>query len=221
MTTQSGFLSGWAELPESAPAAERPRYRPGHARVGEPTPQSHPDRFTDAELLAEFRYLGRLNGRHGVHPLRVGAQNKLVRELVKRGHPAPVGWVTGEPEPVAPARPAPVTTGRPGGQTYLRSCSGCSAHLACNDPTSQNVWCGTCKPKHVKPFDAWAAGLKPGDRVYVQPYAAWRGLSHSEYLITARDGDTLTVQVLGIPESSMTVAVHHCGQHDLTPRRTH
>jgi hypothetical protein len=86
---------------------------------------------------------------------------------------------------------------------YLRSCSGYSAHLLSNDPTSDKVWCKTCRPKHVRPFDAWAAGLKRGDRVYLQPYAAWRGLSHSDYVVIDREGDTLTVQVIGIPESRM------------------
>lgn len=101
----------------------------------------------------------------------------------------------------------------------LRSCSGCSAHLLTNDGASQHLFCKTCKPKHVTPFDEWAAGLKPGDEVYVQPYAAWRGLSHSRYLVVGREGSTLTVQVLGVPESRMQVHVADCGQHDLTPRR--
>ena len=102
---------------------------------------------------------------------------------------------------------------------FLRSCSGCSAHLLTNDPTSEYVWCRTCKPKYVKPFDEWVAALAPGDWVFVQPYAAWRGLSHSEHVIIARDGDDLILQIIGLPESRITTSVNHCGQHDLTPRR--
>ncbi len=101
---------------------------------------------------------------------------------------------------------------------YLRSCAGCSAHLLSGDPSSEYVWCSKCRAKHVTPFGQWAAALKPGDLVYVQPYAAWRGLSHSQYLIVARDGDVLTVQVLGLPESRGPVHVAHVGQHNLTPR---
>jgi hypothetical protein len=97
---------------------------------------------------------------------------------------------------------------------YLRCCAACNAFLLTNDPTSQSVWCDRHKPG---PFDEWAASLKAGDRVYLQPYVAWRGLSHAQYLIVDRDGDELTVQVLGIPESRMQVNVAHCGQHDLTP----
>ena len=103
---------------------------------------------------------------------------------------------------------------------YLRSCAGCSAHLITNDPTRQMVYCKRCAPTHVKPFQEWADGLTAGDRgVYVQPYAAWRGLSHSENLVIDRDGDLLTVQIIGLPESRQQVHVNHCGQSDLTPRR--
>jgi hypothetical protein len=101
----------------------------------------------------------------------------------------------------------------------LRSCAGCSAHILTNDTTSEMAWCAKCKPKHVKPFDEWAATVQVGSRVYLQPYASFRGLSHSEYLVTGREGDKLTVQLLGWPESSQRVNVAHAGQHDLTPRR--
>ena len=49
------------------------RYQPGMARVGEATPQSHPDLFTDDEIRDEIRYLIRLNKRYGNHHLRVKA----------------------------------------------------------------------------------------------------------------------------------------------------
>jgi hypothetical protein len=101
----------------------------------------------------------------------------------------------------------------------LRSCAGCSAHLLTNDGATQSLFCAKCKPKHVTPFEKWAANVSAGDTVYVQPYAAWRGLSHSQYLVVGRDGNTLTVQVLGITESRMKVHIADCGEHDLTPRR--
>lgn len=101
---------------------------------------------------------------------------------------------------------------------FLRSCAGCSAHLLCNDPTSQVVFCKTCRPKYVKPFDEWAASLTKGSEVFVQPYCAWRGLSFSRNIVIDRDGDDITVQIIGMPESRQVVNVAHLGQHDLTPR---
>jgi hypothetical protein len=53
------------------------KYRPGLALVGEATPQSHPDLFTDDEIRAEIRYLLRLNKRYGTHILRTQAYLKL------------------------------------------------------------------------------------------------------------------------------------------------
>ncbi len=207
----------------AVPAAVRPRWKPGTARLGEPSPQSDPELFTDSDLRAEFRYLARLNGRYGLHELRVAAQNALIRALESRGAKLPTGYVTGKADPaeskVAPRARVLAPAGRPGGQLYWRACSGCNTDLAVYDWTSENVWCNTCLPKHVQPFDVWAAGIAAGSRVYLQPAVAWRGLSHSEYLVTARDGDVLTVQLTGMPESSMTVDIGQCGQHDLTPRR--
>jgi hypothetical protein len=104
--------------------------------------------------------------------------------------------------------------------TLLRSCAGCSAHILTNDGRSEYAWCKKCRARHVKPFDEWATEIKVGDCIYVQPYAAWHGLSHSRYLVVGREGDQLTVQVLGIPESRTTVHINHTGQHDLTPRRS-
>ena len=102
---------------------------------------------------------------------------------------------------------------------FLRSCAGCSAHLLTNDPSSQMIFCKKCRPKHVKPFDEWAAGLERGSEVFVQPYAAWRGLSRSRNIVIERDGDDVTVQILGMPQSRQVVRIAHLGQHDLTPRR--
>jgi len=103
---------------------------------------------------------------------------------------------------------------------FLRSCSGCAAHLVTGDGATEMLFCKKCRPKHVTPFDEWAAGIEAGSTVYVQPYAAWRNLSHSRYLVVERNNSQLTVQVLGIPESRQVVSIYDCGQHDLTPRRT-
>ena len=103
---------------------------------------------------------------------------------------------------------------------YLRSCAHCSAHILTNDPTSQMVFCPKCRPICVKPFDEWAASLAKGSRgVYVQPYNAWRGLSHSENIVIARDGDLIAIQIIGLPESLQAVHVNHLAQYDATPRR--
>ncbi len=59
-------------------------YRPGTARIGEPTPQTHPELFTDVEIKAEIRYLLRLNKRYGTHILRVNAYLKLDDVLRER-----------------------------------------------------------------------------------------------------------------------------------------
>jgi hypothetical protein len=55
--------------------------------------------------------------------------------------------------------------------------------------------------------------------VHVQPYAAWRGLTFSKYLVVERDGDALTIQVLGIPQSQQVVKISDIARDDLTPRR--
>lgn len=98
----------------------------------------------------------------------------------------------------------------------LRVCGSCSAWLLTTDATTPTVHCSKCRSKQT-PWDVWAAGLEPGKCVYLYPYAAWRGLSRSRYLIVARDGDDLTVQVLGIPDSRMTVHISTCAQQDMTP----
>lgn len=202
------------------PVPTQPRWKPGSARLGEPSPQSHPEQFTDNDLRAEFRYLARLNGRYGLHELRVAAQNKLIAELESRGGKLPTGYVTGERDPreaAVAARPAP-TRGRPGGQLYWRGCSGCNTSLARYDGSSEYVWCSKCRVTHVETFEQWAASIRPGSRVFLQPSIAGRLRSRSQWLVTARDGDTLTVQLIGLPESSTTVHIGQAGQHDMTPR---
>lgn len=59
-------------------------YQPGRSMAGEPTPQSDPDLFTDAEIRAEIGYLLGLNKRYGTHPLRVAAYMRLEQVLIKR-----------------------------------------------------------------------------------------------------------------------------------------
>ena len=62
----------------------RPTYRPGHAWVGEATPQPDPDQFSDKEIKAEINYLLRLNRRYGTHHLRVRAYLDLQDVLKAR-----------------------------------------------------------------------------------------------------------------------------------------
>jgi hypothetical protein len=59
-------------------------YVPGTARIGEPTPQSHPELFTDAEIQSEVKYLIRMNKRLGSHPLRTMRYLALLRYLDTR-----------------------------------------------------------------------------------------------------------------------------------------
>jgi hypothetical protein len=100
----------------------------------------------------------------------------------------------------------------------LRSCAGCSAHILTNDGRSQDAYCPKCRPKYVKPFGEWAAALKAGDICYVQPILAWRGLTFSKNLVIGRDGDQVTVQILGMPESRQTIHIAQLADHNLTPR---
>lgn len=100
----------------------------------------------------------------------------------------------------------------------LRVCGSCSAWILTVDGDTPTVLCNKCRAKQT-PWEVWVAELKTGDRVFLYPYAAWRGLSRSEYLIVDRDGDELTVQVLGIPASRMTVHISCCAQQDVTPWR--
>lgn len=101
---------------------------------------------------------------------------------------------------------------------FARTCGHCAGLFLCNDPTSCVWYCNRCRRKVLKPFDEWAANLNTGDRVYVQPYLAWHGLSRSQYFVVAQDGDMLTVQIPGLPDSRQTLNVAHLCQHDATPR---
>lgn len=59
---------------------------PATRRVGEPSPQTHPDQFTDDEIRAEIRHLARLQRLFGQHDLRALAIVKLLNELARRSN---------------------------------------------------------------------------------------------------------------------------------------
>lgn len=59
-------------------------YKPGMAHVGQATPQSAPEKFSDAEIRAEIAHLIKLNKRHGSHHLRTAAYVKLQGVLRER-----------------------------------------------------------------------------------------------------------------------------------------
>ena len=59
-------------------------YKPGQGRVGEPSPQTSPELFRTEDLIAEAKYLMRLNKRHGSHPLRTAAYLKLLTIVEER-----------------------------------------------------------------------------------------------------------------------------------------
>lgn len=103
------------------------------------------------------------------------------------------------------------------GTRYLRACSRCAAHILTNDPTSSHVYCPTCAAEQPT-WEEWSAAIGPGSRCYVQPAAAWRGNSRSEHTVVARDGDTVTVQIIGLPESRRLVTITSLCPHDVTPR---
>ena len=63
----------------------RSDYKPGQSRMGEPTPQSDPDLFSSEDILAEIKYLMKLNKQYGSHELRTMAYLKLERILKERG----------------------------------------------------------------------------------------------------------------------------------------
>lgn len=99
----------------------------------------------------------------------------------------------------------------------LRSCAGCSAHLLTSDGYSDRVYCARCRPRYLKPFDEWAAGLVVGDRVYLQPVIAGP-FARSEWLIVERTGDSVTVHVLGMPDTRRDTTVAQLCQQSLARR---
>lgn len=63
---------------------ENKAYDPVRRRVGEPSPQTDPDRFSTADLKAEARHLRRLQKAHGWHPLRAEVITRLAKEIRHR-----------------------------------------------------------------------------------------------------------------------------------------
>ena len=59
-------------------------YNPRNVRVWDPTPQTSPELFDDADLMKEIRYLRATNRRHGEHTLRTLAIVRLTTELARR-----------------------------------------------------------------------------------------------------------------------------------------
>jgi hypothetical protein len=100
---------------------------------------------------------------------------------------------------------------------FLRSCSACAAHIVTGDAYSEQTYCKKCRPKYVKPFNEWAAGVVAGSMVYMQPVTA--GVhARSQWLVCERDGDLVTVCVLGMPETTKRVHIGELGQHDMSRR---
>jgi hypothetical protein len=60
-------------------------YKPGGRWPASwPTPQTDPDLFSDAQLVAEIRHLRGIDKRYGAHPLRAMARLKLYEVLNDR-----------------------------------------------------------------------------------------------------------------------------------------
>lgn len=79
---------------------------------------------------------------------------------------------------------------------YLRSCAGCSAHILLNysvdRPDENPAYCRKC----VKNVSVRA---EVGDRVRIYSRGVIPGVS--EFIVVARDGDTVTVKPLGHPDA--------------------
>lgn len=67
----------------------RSSYEPGRARVGEPTPQTAPGKFSSEDILAEIKYLIAGNRQWGSNELRTMAYMKLMKILSDRGYTGP------------------------------------------------------------------------------------------------------------------------------------
>lgn len=103
----------------------------------------------------------------------------------------------------------------PGAPGLLRGCAGCNGWIIADYPGPMNVRCRSCEGKR-QPFAEWFAALAAGSMVYLQPYVAWRGRSSSQYVVRERDGDRLTVQLLGVAESLMSVHVCDVARDDVS-----
>jgi hypothetical protein len=78
-------IDRYSSLRTAATPTGRSDYKPGMSRVGEPTPQSDPDMFSSEDLLAEAKYLLKMNEKYGSHELRTMAVTKLIRIITDRG----------------------------------------------------------------------------------------------------------------------------------------
>ena len=101
----------------------------------------------------------------------------------------------------------------------LRVCGGCSACLLVVDTTTPTVYCSKCHARKT-PFQQWADNLKVGDTVFLQPGVALPNLGRSRYLILARDGDNLDLQVLGCPNLKVSTTIAQTAPEDVTPWRS-
>lgn len=99
----------------------------------------------------------------------------------------------------------------------LRACGGCSAFILCVDEVTPTVWCPKCLAKKT-PFNRWAAGLKAGDYVFLQPGCTRSPLyARSRHVIIERDADMLIVQPIGCPDGRVSVHVGNTAEHDVVP----
>jgi hypothetical protein len=64
----------------------RSDYKPGKARVGDPTPQTHPHLFSDEDIMAEVKHLMRTNRQYGSNPIRTMKYMDLMRTVRERGN---------------------------------------------------------------------------------------------------------------------------------------
>ncbi len=101
-------------------------------------------------------------------------------------------------------------------EDFWRNCVECASWILTNDAITPDALCTKCLSKKPS-FDQWAAGVKPGDFVYLQPYCAIDGLGHSKHIVIERDGDMLTVQRLGYTTQRVQVSIGNCGPRDMTP----
>ena len=59
-------------------------YNPHNVRIWDPTPQTAPEQFSDADIRKEIRYLRSTNRRYGQNTLRTLAIVKLLNVLAVR-----------------------------------------------------------------------------------------------------------------------------------------
>ena len=100
---------------------------------------------------------------------------------------------------------------------YLRSCARCRAHILVSHGGGEYAYCPRCLAK-LPSRDDWEAELVAGARVYVHSYVADPPWNRSEWVVLSRDGDELTLQVLGMPERRISTSIAHVGDHRILRR---